>query len=266
MFGVLKLGKLGASMKKAGFNPRTLFAASEPGAWYDPSDLSTLFQDSSGTVPVTAVEQPVGLILDKSGRGNHAFQATATSRPVLQQDASGRYYLSFDGVDDFLQTSSINFTSTDKITVFAGVRKLSDAARGIIVEQLTAGTFGSTVFALSGPQSSGGNNFAAFTNAVSAGSAISPVSAVLAGLYFPNTTVASEQAILKINGGPQILLNTGTVPAVPTVDQPLFIGRRGGTSLPFNGRIYSLIIRGAQSTEQQIASAEAWVNTKTGAY
>lgn len=29
---------------------------------------------------------------------------------------------------------------------------------------------------------------------------------------------------------------------------------------------YSLIIRGAQSTEQQIASAEAWVNTKTGAY
>jgi hypothetical protein len=37
-----------------------------PGAWYDPSDLTTLFQDSAGTTPVTAVEQPVGLILDKS--------------------------------------------------------------------------------------------------------------------------------------------------------------------------------------------------------
>lgn len=72
-------------MKKAWFNPRTLFAASEPGAWYDPSDMSTLFQDSAGTVPVTAVEQPVGRILDKSGRGNHATQATTTKRPTYSR-------------------------------------------------------------------------------------------------------------------------------------------------------------------------------------
>lgn len=62
-----------------------LFSASEPGAWYDPSDLSTLFQDAAGTTPVTAVEQPVGRILDKSGRGNHATQATTTKRPVLSR-------------------------------------------------------------------------------------------------------------------------------------------------------------------------------------
>lgn len=43
-----------------------LFASGEQGAWYDPSDLSTLYQDAAGTTPVTAVEQPVGLILDKS--------------------------------------------------------------------------------------------------------------------------------------------------------------------------------------------------------
>lgn len=36
------------------------------GALFDPSDLSTLFQDAAGTIPVTAVEQPVGLVLDKS--------------------------------------------------------------------------------------------------------------------------------------------------------------------------------------------------------
>ena len=62
-----------------------LFSASEPGAWYDPSDMSTLFQDSEGTVPVTAVEQPVGRILDKSGRGNHATQATTTKRPTYSR-------------------------------------------------------------------------------------------------------------------------------------------------------------------------------------
>ena len=36
------------------------------GALFDPSDLSTLYQDVAGTIPVTAVEQPVGLMLDKS--------------------------------------------------------------------------------------------------------------------------------------------------------------------------------------------------------
>lgn len=45
---------------------KALFAAGEQGVWYAPSDLSTMFQDSAGTTPVTADGQPVGLILDKS--------------------------------------------------------------------------------------------------------------------------------------------------------------------------------------------------------
>ena len=81
-------------MKKAGFNPSALFSASEQGAWYDPSDMSTLFQDSAGTTPCYQpgqgqVDPPVGRILDKSGRGNHATQTTTTSRPTL----SARYNL-----------------------------------------------------------------------------------------------------------------------------------------------------------------------------
>ena len=64
------------------FSPASLFAASEQGVWYDPSDLTTLFQDSAGTTPVTATGQTVGLMLDKSGRGNHATQATTASRPT----------------------------------------------------------------------------------------------------------------------------------------------------------------------------------------
>lgn len=43
-----------------------LFANGEQGVLYDPSDLSTLFQDTAGTIPVTGVEQPVGLMRDKS--------------------------------------------------------------------------------------------------------------------------------------------------------------------------------------------------------
>lgn len=48
------------------FSPLSLFAAGEQGAWYDPSDLTSMFQDAAGTTQVTAMEQPVGLLLDKS--------------------------------------------------------------------------------------------------------------------------------------------------------------------------------------------------------
>jgi hypothetical protein len=49
---------------------RNLFRMGEQGAWCDPSDFSTMYQDSTGMTPVTAAAQPVGLFLDKrSTRG-----------------------------------------------------------------------------------------------------------------------------------------------------------------------------------------------------
>lgn len=68
-----------------------------PIAWYDPSDLSTLFQLSDGTVPVATNSDPVGSIADKSGNGNHL--ATAGSRP-LYKTSGGFSWLEFDGTDD----------------------------------------------------------------------------------------------------------------------------------------------------------------------
>ena len=48
------------------FNPiPALFSNGEVGAWYDPSDSTTVFQDYFGSTPAT-VGDPVGLILDKS--------------------------------------------------------------------------------------------------------------------------------------------------------------------------------------------------------
>ena len=76
--------------------PASLFAAGEKGAWYDVSDLSSMFQDAAGTV-AAAVNAPVGRLSDKSGRGNHAVQASASARPMLRVDGGGRHYLEFDG-------------------------------------------------------------------------------------------------------------------------------------------------------------------------
>lgn len=91
-----------ALRQRGAFSPRLLFTKGEAGAWYDPGDLSSMSQDSSGAVPA-AVGQPVGRIGDKSGRGNHAVQSVAAARPMLRQDSGGALYLEFDGVDDCLK-------------------------------------------------------------------------------------------------------------------------------------------------------------------
>ena len=72
----------------AAFSPLSLFADGSQGAWYDNSNMSTLFQDSAGTTPAV-LESPVGKQLDLSGRGNHRSQATSANRPLL----SARYNL-----------------------------------------------------------------------------------------------------------------------------------------------------------------------------
>jgi len=84
------------------FSIADLFASSEQGAWYGPSDLSTLFQDSAGTTPVTTAGQPVGRMLDKSGNDNHATQATAAARPTYQTTPDRA---TLDKVDDRLSVT-----------------------------------------------------------------------------------------------------------------------------------------------------------------
>lgn len=269
------------------FSPASLFSSGEQGVWYDPSDFSTLFQDAAGTIPVTAVEQPVGKILDKSGRGNHATQTTTTSRPVLQQDASGRYYLRFDGIDDWLVTPSINFTSTDKMTVFAGVRKLSDVAAGVIAE-INDGSVGenkvvvlrsSSQSALAGASSPFSNyevvvhgslaqNVSDYSSYLTTNAFTAPTTSVLS-LSVDIALKSIASASLRANAlvpARQSGIFTGASMSGNLPNAPLYIGRRGGITLPFNGHLYSLIIRGAQSSEAQILSAETYCNQKTGAY
>ena len=332
-----------------------LFAASEPGTWYDPSDMSTLFQDSAGTVPVTAVEQPVGRILDKSGRGNHATQATTTKRPIysrrvnlllgsttlatqsittlsaahklvfsgtgsvtLSGTATGVYgagvhsitttagaltltvsgsvqdasfhlavdshlvyqgintatdydadpakfpaYLRFDGVDDALQTGNIDFTSTDKMTVWAGVTKLSDAV-AVILELSDTWTYYSGSFLVF-------NNAASFTyySASRGSGAVNPGhNAPIAGEV--NTSVLAithdipgDLSTIRRNGIPGVngIVDKG---AGSFGNYPLYIGARAGTSYFVNGRLYGLIVRGAQSSLLQIEDTELYMNKKVG--
>jgi hypothetical protein len=89
-----------------GFDPATL----SPIAWYDPSDITTLYQDSGATTPVTADGDPFGYIGDKSGNGNHMVQATAGKRPV---------YKTTGGLKSLLYTSG-NSSAITAASAFTG--------------------------------------------------------------------------------------------------------------------------------------------------
>ena len=438
-------------------SPASLFAGGEPGVWFDPSDITTLFQDNLGATPVTAAGQTVGRMLDKSGRGNHATQATSTQRPtyginpivgtrnlltyteqfdnaawvktgttisadtaiapdgtttadLLSQtavslehyaeqtglqttagaytasyyvkagtvssfqimvvhsgqspttstgtfnissgvitytagsgiisggsavDAGGgwyrcrisytlsgsvsshrtriyaglsgvflgnaannlviwgaqvetgstatayqkvvsqyevteagvqsAFYLAFDGVDDGMVTNTIT-PGIDKVQVFSGMRKLSDAAQKIVAEMSATIASNAGAFALTAPNSAAANyNFSSkgttqTDNVVT--TYTSPITSVISGLG----DIAGASNLIRVNGS-QVGSTLTTQGTGNYLAYPLYIGRRGGSTLPFNGRLYSLIVRfGPNLTTGQITATETWVNSKTGAY
>ena len=416
---LVDLGKLANYGLLTSFTPAALFTTGVNGAWYDPSDFSTLFQDAAGTVPVTAVGQPVGLMKDKSGRGNHAFNPSGNSAnfPVLSarynlltktEDFSGavwfrtagasatansitlasagdfvysattvtfpagaaytwsvqvnssqrlitfggatpagtdtysqvymgggvyrqmltraftasgtasiqtmlganqpagsgtfnvsqadlrvandalnqptyqrvntatdydtvgfKPYLSFNGVNQGLQTNNIDFTYGDKMFVSAGVRKLSDAATGMLVELGAIAPSGRFYIAAPYPASSVyGFNAKGTTDAEYAATGYSaPVTNILSSSYSLQGTLA-QNIIPRVNGVSPVLSITAAGPAGGGNygNYPLYIGARGGSSLWFNGRLYGLVVAGKAASANEIASTEAYLNQKTGAY
>jgi hypothetical protein len=105
-------------------------------AWYDPSDLSTLFQDTAGTVPVTADGQTVALMKDKSGHGNDLSQATVGNRPTYHT-AAGKSWLTFAPGNKLQQG---NFASLGTATIVAAMNIPTYSA----FRQFMAETFGAT--------------------------------------------------------------------------------------------------------------------------
>ena len=258
----------GVSMLSSGFDPRSLFAGGQQGVWYDPSDFSTMFKDTAGTDPVTAAGDAVALIRDKSGRGNHASQSTLASRPLLQQDGTGRWFLLFDGSNDSLVTSSINFSATNKVTAISGVRKLSDAADGVFLSfgntSLNSGSFEfgapafGTVVKFQFVSRGTGVTAAPFTTSATYNA---PFTGVVTGI----ADIAAPSATLRINRT-QVSQVTTTQGSGQYGTYPLYIGRRDATTQPFNGRIYSMIVCGALLATATLNETELFVNAATGAF
>jgi len=260
---------VGIASSNDGFVVTELFAASEKGLWYDINDITTLFQDSAGTIPVTTVGQPVGKVLDKSGNGIHATQATSANRPTYQIHAEGYGYLQFDGVNDSLVTSTLNLSTTDKVTWSTGLL-VDNATSGSVAMEFSANTnTNEGTFYISAPSIVLDHGFAL------RGNSASPVFARVSDVPINNQNSDVATGILDIGKATKELeliprLNQTTITNINWTgaanagtgnfgSYPLYLGARGGTTAFFNGHIYQVIIRGVTSTTDEIYKTERWI-------
>lgn len=257
--------KPGVQIPTAGQVVSNLFGAGEPGLMLSEFDVfANLFQDGPGTVPVTAVGQPVGRANDLSGRGNFATFSNCT----LQQDGGGRNYLAFNGTTTSGVTASINFTATDKMTLWAGLTKQSDAATAVLMESsVLAGNSNPGSMALFAPLTSATAHYAFRAGGTLTNNATTPSSyaAPITNVVCCIDDIAGASTLVRVNAT-QVVSNAASQGTGNFGNYQIFIGRRAGTTLPFTGSLYSLIIRGAASSAGQITSTEAYVNSKTGAF
>jgi len=200
-----------------------------------------------------------------------ASQATGLIGPTYQRVADANTYdtagflpyLKFDGLSWSMITNSIDFSAGDKMTVWAGVRKLSDAAAGTVTE-LSANTNTNTgSFALFAPSSAAANYFWRSYGTGLADVTVTPYAAPITNLLTGQGAISNDISTLRVNGT-QVGSSVADQGTGNYGNYPLFIGGRNNASLFFNGWMYSLTVRGAQSSASQISSMESWVAGKTG--
>jgi hypothetical protein len=194
------------------------------------------------------------------GTSATAYQRVTTQYDVTQAGVQSVSYLAFDGVDDGMVTGTIT-PAIDKVQVFAGVRKFGTT--GILVELSSGASTGSFVAYSEAPAGWGFNSQGSIQRAAQVVTGFpSPITNVFTGMG----DISGDRITLRLNGT-QVAQSTGDQGTGNYLAYPLFIGRRNNISVPFNGRLYSLITRfGANLTDGQITSTESWVNSKTGAY
>lgn len=199
------------------------------------------------------------------GVGIPAYQRVVDS--ATYDTAGFPVYLRTDGTDDGGSTNSIDFTGTDKVTVFAGVRKLSDAIGTCFYElsssiDTNTGTFDAII-----PSAGQRPNYLLRSKGTEQSNATTPNEYAA-----PHTSVLTH--IASIGDDINKVRVNGTQVAAVTTDQgtgnfghyPLYLFARNNASFYFNGRLYGLIVIGRAATSTEIANTERYLNMKAKVY
>ena len=167
-----------------------------------------------------------------------------------------------------MSTNISDFRSTDKMTVVTGVRKLSDANQGDIVDLGIPAQVGS--FFMMVAQGNGVPNYAmgitgTTLNYFSPMTYTAPIGNVVSLLADISQATKTAELNPRINGVVNQTNSVGTDAGSGTFgNYPIYLFARTGTSGWFNGQFYGAIIRGADSDTASVTQTENYMAQKTG--
>lgn len=226
------------------FNPTSLFSGNT-GGWWDASDSTTTFQDTAGTVPAVANNDPVARINDKSGNGNNLLQATAGKRPILKT-SGGLWWLEFDGVSMSLTAS---FTYNDPANRIHAIQVIAWTINKYVLDGVNV------------------NNCAILMDTVT------PQLSCFAGLVAPSTTdctVGVNHVLSNVaNGASSNIAVDNIAPTsgnsgAGTVKGGVSLGAAGNDTSFSNIRFYAGIDIGRVLTAGESASCRTFFGAKAG--
>jgi hypothetical protein len=200
-------------------------------------------------------------IVIKEIPGYHRVQATPSQAPKYKTDGT-LHWLLYDGTDDGAVTPTINW-GTDEVAICAGITKSSDAAAGAFAELSATSASNNGTFAMLAPASAAANYYWRSKGTGDANMTVTTYTAPTTNVLTGQGKIATDLATLRADGS-----EVGT----SATDQGtgnfgnhiLYFGRRGGSSLPFNGKEHQTVIRSRLLSASELAKLETFVAAKTG--
>jgi hypothetical protein len=229
--------------------------------------VSLTFTPTAGslTLTVTGTVTDADLRVTNDGAGLPEYQRVTTA---TNYDTAGfPLYLRFDGTDDCLFTGNINFSATDKVTVCAGVRKLTEGVTRVFAELSALVDSNAGSFALIMPTASFTNSYSwlVFGTVGAAVGANDAFPAPITGVITGTADIGASARSTRVNGA-VVATSTNSLGTGNFGTYPLFIGARNNSSSRFQGRLYQLVVRGASTDTPLLEQVEGFVNAKTRAY
>lgn len=217
--------------------------------------VSLTFTPSAGSLTLT-VSGTVEIAQLEAGATRTPYQRVTNRFDITETGVPSLYYFSFNGVNQsWSSNATVDFSSVDKMTLWLGMAKLSDAARATLLELGTGGA--GALFAFESPPGANAN-----ITVISRGTGSSVTQSLLRAAPTAALGVVAEANI----SGPLLRLTdqSGTTQTTVTqgagnyINATLHVGRRTGNSQPFNGRIYNLIVAGDNYDSRTIQRFSDW--------
>lgn len=240
--------------------------------WWDFSDISTLYQDSSKTTPVASDGDPIGAVEDKGSNGYDATQATSTNKPTYKTGVQNSLSAAlFDATNDYLVAAAVSafYSGVDKAATLVVAGNIASVAASQQREFLSFSntgdsnpllefeweTFGTPTYRTVKREDGGGS-----TKVADGGTPA--VEAIIYEVVIPGTTATMYVDGTKIADAEDLdvgatTLNTFTVGAL----------NFGGTYQNFhNGHIFEALVYDSALSDTDLGSVRSYLNDKWATY